>query len=219
MFVPGWPFHDSLMFVGKARSLPCSGAPERCFALVSSYLTCKHWTILERPARASTLTYSKKIIKYGRKKFYNIGPWCEWCWFDEGHLVERLWSFFIRQWYLNDSQRLSVCSLPLIPDSYWLEYLKVHIYKARPKYQTRLRRLTRHKHSNLIVLGISDKEVSRSWNFFLIKDTIIIAQDCLSASCHIDLFLPGLSTSKCILMKYYTRLRRLGRNKHSSLFA
>jgi hypothetical protein len=28
MFVPGKPFQPSLMFVGEARSLPWSGAPE-----------------------------------------------------------------------------------------------------------------------------------------------------------------------------------------------
>ncbi len=28
MFVPGKPFHPSLMFVGKASSLPESGVPE-----------------------------------------------------------------------------------------------------------------------------------------------------------------------------------------------
>jgi hypothetical protein len=32
----GKPFQPSLMFVGKARSLPQSGAPERCFTPVGS---------------------------------------------------------------------------------------------------------------------------------------------------------------------------------------
>ncbi len=31
LFVPGKPFQPSLMFMGKARGLPYSGAPERCF--------------------------------------------------------------------------------------------------------------------------------------------------------------------------------------------
>ncbi len=34
MSVPGKPFQPSLMFVGKARVLPQSGAPERRFTLV-----------------------------------------------------------------------------------------------------------------------------------------------------------------------------------------
>ncbi len=34
MFVPGKPFQPSLMFVGKARSLRSSGAPEMCFTWV-----------------------------------------------------------------------------------------------------------------------------------------------------------------------------------------
>ncbi len=31
MLVPGKPFQPSLMFVGKAKSLPRSGAPKMCF--------------------------------------------------------------------------------------------------------------------------------------------------------------------------------------------
>jgi hypothetical protein len=30
VLAPGKPFQPSLLFVGKARSLPLSGAPERC---------------------------------------------------------------------------------------------------------------------------------------------------------------------------------------------
>ncbi len=35
-FIPGEPFQPSLMFHGKARSLPKRGAPERCFTWVGS---------------------------------------------------------------------------------------------------------------------------------------------------------------------------------------
>ncbi len=37
MFVPGRPFQPNLMFVGKARSLPKSGAPE--ITSVKSFIT------------------------------------------------------------------------------------------------------------------------------------------------------------------------------------
>jgi hypothetical protein len=42
VFVPGRNFKPSLMFVGKIRNLPWSGAPERCFTRVGSGLTHKH---------------------------------------------------------------------------------------------------------------------------------------------------------------------------------
>jgi len=38
VFVPGKPFQPSLMFVGKARRLPQSGAPERRFTQLGSGL-------------------------------------------------------------------------------------------------------------------------------------------------------------------------------------
>ncbi len=42
VFVPVRSLWPSLMFVGKARSLLKSGAPEKCFARVCSVLTHKH---------------------------------------------------------------------------------------------------------------------------------------------------------------------------------
>ncbi len=51
MFVPGKPFQPSLMFAGKASSLPYIGAPERCFTQVALALPTKHYTKLERLAR------------------------------------------------------------------------------------------------------------------------------------------------------------------------
>ncbi len=57
-------FQIILMFVGKARSLPQSGALERCFTQVGSGFTCKHQTWLEKLARDKTLQLS-----------HNIGPW------------------------------------------------------------------------------------------------------------------------------------------------
>ncbi len=38
---------QAYVFVGEARSLPKSGAPEKCFTRVSSNLTCKHLAKLE----------------------------------------------------------------------------------------------------------------------------------------------------------------------------
>ncbi len=73
-FVLGKPFQPSLMFVGEARSLPQGGAPERCFTRVRSGLTCKRYTRLERQNKHPSLL--RKSINYGRKKFYNTGPWC-----------------------------------------------------------------------------------------------------------------------------------------------
>jgi hypothetical protein len=42
VFVHGKPFQPSLLFVGKARSLPYSGAPERFFNRIGSCLTNRH---------------------------------------------------------------------------------------------------------------------------------------------------------------------------------
>ncbi len=44
MFVPGKPFQPSLVFVGEARSLPFSGAPERYF---TSLARDKHSSLLQ----------------------------------------------------------------------------------------------------------------------------------------------------------------------------
>jgi hypothetical protein len=40
MFIPGKPFHHSLMFVGKAGAY--LSEPEMCFTQVGSGLTCKY---------------------------------------------------------------------------------------------------------------------------------------------------------------------------------
>jgi len=59
-FVPGKSFQSSLMFVGKARSLPQSGAPERHFTQIGSDLTCKHYTRLEGLTGTTALAYYEK---------------------------------------------------------------------------------------------------------------------------------------------------------------
>jgi hypothetical protein len=42
MFVPSRPYQPSLMFVGKAKNLTQTGAPERYFTQVGAGLTHKH---------------------------------------------------------------------------------------------------------------------------------------------------------------------------------
>ncbi len=58
MFVPGRPSQSSLMFVGKARSLPQTVASER--------------TRLEKPVRDKHCSLLQTFVKYGFKKFSNI---------------------------------------------------------------------------------------------------------------------------------------------------
>jgi hypothetical protein len=66
-------FQLSLKFEGKARGLPKSGAPEKCFARVGSGLTHKHWTRLERPATDKHSSLLQKSVNYRHKKFYSTG--------------------------------------------------------------------------------------------------------------------------------------------------
>ncbi len=73
MFVPSKPFQPSLMFAGKAGAY-LSGASEKCFTRVCSGITRKHKTRLERLARDKRSCLLQKLINYGCKKFYNIGP-------------------------------------------------------------------------------------------------------------------------------------------------
>ncbi len=73
-FAPGKPFQSSLLFADRVRSLPLSGAPERCFTQLGSFLTCKHLAILERLSRDKHSSKVGKFVTYGRKNFYNISP-------------------------------------------------------------------------------------------------------------------------------------------------
>ncbi len=73
MFVPGKLFQPSLMFVGEYRSLPLSGAPERCLTRVGSGLTRKNLTRLERLARDKHPSLLRKSVNYDHKKFYSTG--------------------------------------------------------------------------------------------------------------------------------------------------
>jgi len=51
VFAPGNPNKPSLIFEGKVRSLPLSGAPKRCFILLGCIISHKQFTRLERLAR------------------------------------------------------------------------------------------------------------------------------------------------------------------------
>jgi hypothetical protein len=62
------------MFVDKAKSLPQSGPPKRYFTQVSSCLTLKHQTRLERLARDKHSSLLRKIVNYGRKSFIRFAP-------------------------------------------------------------------------------------------------------------------------------------------------
>ncbi len=61
---------SSLVFVGEARSLPQSGAPERSITRVGSSLTHKHQTRLERLDRDKPFSTFRKSVNYSSKKFY-----------------------------------------------------------------------------------------------------------------------------------------------------
>ncbi len=60
---PGKPFKPGLMFVGKARTVPQSGASEMCFTWVFSGLTHKHQTI-----QGQTLQLMRTFVNYDCKE-------------------------------------------------------------------------------------------------------------------------------------------------------
>ncbi len=78
MFVPGKPFQPILMFVGEARSLPKSGAPEGSFTRVGSGLTRKYWTRVERLARDKHSSVLVTFVNYGRISFTTLAPGERW---------------------------------------------------------------------------------------------------------------------------------------------
>ena len=74
MFVPGKYCHPSLIFVGKARSLPYSGAPERFFDRVGSCFINSHLTRLERLVMDKHSSLLRKLVNYGEKSFITLAP-------------------------------------------------------------------------------------------------------------------------------------------------
>jgi hypothetical protein len=73
VFVHGKHFQTSLLFVGKARSLSYSEAPERLVNRAASCFTNIHLTRLERLANDVRSSLLRKLVNYGRKKFYSTG--------------------------------------------------------------------------------------------------------------------------------------------------
>ncbi len=66
------PFKPSLIFVGKARSLPWRGAPERFFTRVGSCLTLKRYIILEKACQGQTLSDDKNLLLTTVKSFITL---------------------------------------------------------------------------------------------------------------------------------------------------
>jgi hypothetical protein len=60
------------MFVGYARSLSKSEAPERYFTQVCSGLTCKHLTSMARLYTDKYSSLLQKFVNYNGRKFYGI---------------------------------------------------------------------------------------------------------------------------------------------------
>jgi len=71
LFVPGRLFRPSLMFVGKAKSLPYSEAHEWRFTRVGHDHTQKHKVRLE--SLPWTLSLLRPFVNYGREQFYSTG--------------------------------------------------------------------------------------------------------------------------------------------------
>ncbi len=72
MFVHGKHFQTSLLFVGKVRSLPYSGAPESLFNRAGSCFANRQLTRLKSLAMDKHSSLLRTFVNYGRKKFYNI---------------------------------------------------------------------------------------------------------------------------------------------------
>ncbi len=74
MLVTGKPFQPSLIFVGKARSLKYSGAPERCFSQIGFGLIHFHFSWLERLARDKRSSLLQTFVNYVCKIFITLWP-------------------------------------------------------------------------------------------------------------------------------------------------
>ncbi len=75
MFVPDTHVQLSLLFMGKARGLSYIGVAEMYLLRVGAGLMCKHFVRLDKISCDKHSSLLQTIINYGRKKFYNIGPW------------------------------------------------------------------------------------------------------------------------------------------------
>ncbi len=66
--------NDSLMLVGKARNLPLSWTPERCFTQIGSDLILKHLTRLERLVRGKHSSLFWTFLNTAVKSFIILAP-------------------------------------------------------------------------------------------------------------------------------------------------
>ncbi len=147
MILPPLVFLSSLIYFlwAKKGAYPLSIAPERCFTLVGSCLTCQHYTIQERLTRDKHSSLLRKLITYARKKVYNIGP--------RGLYHKTLFTDI-----QNKLEFLSLASLSSLvycwqvrPEPTWMKHLTGAPLKGRPlalpkNIKTRLERLARDKH-------------------------------------------------------------------------
>ncbi len=77
MFVPGKPLQPSLLFAGKAKSLPKMGTSFRCSSWVGSSPSHKHkhhkgWRDLP-VTNTQHSSLLRTFVNYGRETFHNIG--------------------------------------------------------------------------------------------------------------------------------------------------
>ncbi len=72
MFIPGKPFHPSLMFAGKARSLPKSEMPDRRSTQVGSGQPERN---VESAGRDRHSYSSGPFVSYKEKSFMPLTPY------------------------------------------------------------------------------------------------------------------------------------------------
>ncbi len=103
-FVPSEPFRPSLMFADKSWSLPQSGAPMKS-------LNKQERVYVARLSRDEHCSVLWKFVNCGRKKLYNIDPWCQ-------H-----YKLFLVCHFRKSSNKLE--HLSLTTPSYQVQYLRV----------------------------------------------------------------------------------------------
>ncbi len=72
MFAPGKALKPSLLFVAKAGAYPITF--QMFHFRLGSWPSPKQYTRLERLARVKQSILYKKLVTYGHKSVYNIGP-------------------------------------------------------------------------------------------------------------------------------------------------
>ncbi len=70
IFVPAKPFQPNLIFAGKTKRLPKSGALKTCFSRACFVLTCRQYTRVERLTRSKHSSPLRTIVNYIRETYY-----------------------------------------------------------------------------------------------------------------------------------------------------